>query len=48
MEGALVLLFAAFYPVLTGIPASEFYTTYFLRWIPPRALLARHIALEDS
>ena len=30
-----VLLFAAFYPVLTGVPVSEVYTKYFLRWIPP-------------
>ncbi len=32
--GATVGLFAAFYPVLTGVPVSEFYTKYFLRWIP--------------
>ncbi len=30
-----VALFAAFYPVLTGIPVAEEYTKYFLRWIPP-------------
>lgn len=33
--GAAVLLFVAFYPVLTGIAVPEFYTKYFLRWIPP-------------
>jgi dolichyl-phosphate-mannose-protein mannosyltransferase len=33
--GSAVGLFAAFYPVLTGIPVAEFYTTHFLRWIPP-------------
>lgn len=32
--GAAVFLFVAFYPVLSGIPAPEFYTTNFLRWIP--------------
>lgn len=32
--GSAVALFAAFYPVLTGIPVPEFYTKYFLRWIP--------------
>ncbi len=32
--GSAVLLFGAFYPVLSGIPVSEFYTKYFLRWIP--------------
>ena len=30
--GACVLLFAAFYPVLSGIRCSEKYTTYFLKW----------------
>ena len=29
-----VALFAAFYPVLTGIPAPVWYTTNFLRWFP--------------
>lgn len=33
--GAAILLFAAFYPVLSGVPAPEFYTKYYLRWIPP-------------
>lgn len=32
--GASVLLFAAFYPVLSGVPVQEFYTKYYLRWIP--------------
>jgi predicted membrane-bound dolichyl-phosphate-mannose-protein mannosyltransferase len=27
-------LFAAFYPVLTGVPAPSWYTTNFLQWIP--------------
>jgi len=29
-----LVLFAAFYPVLTGIPVSRWYTGTFLRWIP--------------
>jgi len=29
-----VLLFAAFYPVLTGVAVPQWYTTNFLRWIP--------------
>lgn len=29
-----VLLFAAFYPVLSGIPTSSWYTYNFLRWVP--------------
>jgi dolichyl-phosphate-mannose-protein mannosyltransferase len=33
--GASVFLFIAFYPVLSGVPVPEFYTKYFLRWIPP-------------
>lgn len=35
LAGASVLLFGAFYPVLTGIAVPEFYTKYILRWIPP-------------
>lgn len=35
LTGAAVLLFAVFYPVLSGVPAPEFYETYILRWIPP-------------
>ncbi len=35
LTGSAVVLFGAFYPVLTGVPASEVYTKYFLRWIPP-------------
>ncbi|NLT15331.1 MAG: hypothetical protein GXY05_13430, partial [Clostridiales bacterium] len=34
LTGSAVFLFAAFYPVLSGIPVSTSYTTYFLRWIP--------------
>ncbi len=30
--GACVLLFAAFYPVLSGVPCSQDYTNYFLKW----------------
>ncbi len=33
-SAASVVLFAAFYPVLTGIPAKEWYTTNYLQWIP--------------
>jgi dolichyl-phosphate-mannose--protein O-mannosyl transferase len=32
--GSSVLLFILFFPVLNGVPVSEFYTKYFLRWIP--------------
>lgn len=32
--GASVLLFAAFYPVLSGVPVQDFYTKCYLRWIP--------------
>jgi dolichyl-phosphate-mannose--protein O-mannosyl transferase len=35
ITGAAVFLFIAFFPVLSGIPVPEFYTTHFLRWIPP-------------
>jgi dolichyl-phosphate-mannose--protein O-mannosyl transferase len=34
LTGAAVALFAAFYPVLSGVPASEIYEKYILRWIP--------------
>lgn len=29
-----VILFALFYPVMSGIPVSDYYTTYVLRWFP--------------
>ena len=29
-----LVLFAAFYPVLTGVAVPQWYTTNFLRWIP--------------
>lgn len=32
--GSAVLLFAMFYPVLSGLAVPEFYSKYFLRWIP--------------
>ena len=32
--GSAVFLFAVFYPVLSGVPVSEFYTKHFLCWIP--------------
>ncbi|MGE4352807.1 MAG: phospholipid carrier-dependent glycosyltransferase [Oscillospiraceae bacterium] len=32
--GACTVLFIAFYPVLTGIPFSRWYTNTFLRWFP--------------
>jgi dolichyl-phosphate-mannose--protein O-mannosyl transferase len=28
------VLFAAFYPALTGLPVTEFYTRHFLKWLP--------------
>ena len=34
LTGSAVFLFAAFYPVLSGIPVSTSYMKYFLRWIP--------------
>ncbi len=34
LTAASVFLFGAFYPVITGVPVSEIYTRYFLRWIP--------------
>lgn len=33
--GSSVLLFAVFYPVITGVPIAEIYSKYILRWIPP-------------
>lgn len=33
--GSAVLLFAMFFPVLNGVPVSELYSKYILRWIPP-------------
>jgi 4-amino-4-deoxy-L-arabinose transferase-like glycosyltransferase len=32
--GSAVLLFGVFFPVLSGVPVSEFYTKNILRWIP--------------
>ncbi len=32
---ASALLFALFYPVLTGVPVSDTFARYVLRWIPP-------------
>jgi hypothetical protein len=28
------VVFAMFYPVLSGVAASETYTRYFLKWLP--------------
>ena len=32
--GASLVLFAAFYPVLSGVPAPVWYCRYFLQWLP--------------
>ncbi|UOO38075.1 phospholipid carrier-dependent glycosyltransferase [Oscillospiraceae bacterium CM] len=34
--GSAVLLFTAFYPVLTGLAVSKLYTTFFLEWLPTK------------
>jgi 4-amino-4-deoxy-L-arabinose transferase-like glycosyltransferase len=34
LTGSAVFLFAVFFPVLNGVPVPDFYTRYFLRWIP--------------
>lgn len=34
LTGGAVLLYVAFYPVLTGIPVAAWYSTNFLRWLP--------------
>ena len=34
LTGSAVLLFAAFYPVLTGLPVPAWYSTNFLKWFP--------------